>query len=322
MDPSLKSDINHHYRCISCQKTLNPPFLYEYYKCPYCKSFIYISDKDAAEENRTYFNEHFTALHKLEVKKRKRKIFAKFLKQDMNARKRSYLQFYQSQAYMNSLLSIGLSVLEIGFGEGHRLLNMLEHGIEAYGMDISEVAVDEFRRKHPQYKDCVFYNEPIHQQFDIIYSCALFEHLNHPREFLKNTYQSLNDGGKLILDGVPVLNPKKSKLIPLKDINFWKPCHQIIYSIGGMSDLLKNSGFQMTQLGTIDDYNYRVLSMHLEKGFNKVSDLRNPCLNHPELPSIRQFHAICKKALSIDSLAVYCTAVFEKVIPYSVQFAV
>jgi SAM-dependent methyltransferase/predicted RNA-binding Zn-ribbon protein involved in translation (DUF1610 family) len=318
----LHTAYNNCYQCISCQKPLTPSKIYDYYKCPNCKSYVYISDKSAEEENRAYFNEHFTILKTLKVFKHKKKIFAKFLERDMNARKRVYLQFNQSQSYINNLFKTGVKVLEVGFGAGNRLLNMLENGINAYGIDISEVAVADFKRKYPQYKERVFCGNRFTQPVDMIYCCALFEHLNTPREFLDNAFQCLKDGGKLILDGVPVLNQKKTELSTAKDINFWKPCHRIIYSINGMLELLKNSGFDFIKAGLIDNFNYRVLSMHLKKGFPKVIELRNPCLAHPELPNSRQFHSICKKALSIDSLALYCNAVFEKALSYPIGLAI
>jgi hypothetical protein len=131
-------------------------------------------------------------------------------------------------------------------------------------------------------------------------------------EFLNDVFQGLKSDGKLILDGLPVLNPKGSALSIAEDINFWKPFHRIIYSIEGLLERLKNSGFNFVRMGLIDDYNYRVLSLHQKMGFLKVNELRNPCLEHPELPNNRQFYSICQKALTVDSVALFCNAVFEK----------
>jgi SAM-dependent methyltransferase/DNA-directed RNA polymerase subunit RPC12/RpoP len=303
---------NYCYKCISCQKPLAPLGIYDYYKCPDCKSYVYISDKSAEEENKTFFNQHFGALKTLKVLKHKKKIFAKFLEQDMIARKRAYLQFNQSQSYINNLFKRGIKALEVGFGAGNRLIDMLENGIDAYGFDISEAAVADFMRKYPQYNDRVFCDRRFDGQVDLVYCCALFEHLDTPQVFLEDIFQCIKNKGKLIIDGIPILNQKKATINIKDDINFWKPCHRIIYSRKGLLDLLDNSGFDFVNMGLLDNFNYRVLSMHLKKGFHKVNELRNPCFAHPELPDTRQFQSICKKALTINSSALYCNAVFEK----------
>jgi predicted RNA-binding Zn-ribbon protein involved in translation (DUF1610 family) len=138
-------------QCIACQSPLTPHKMYDYQQCPKCHSYVYISDQDAQEENKAFFNDHFMILQRLKISKQKKKIYAKFLKIDMNVRKKAYLYFDLSQLYVNNLLNSGGKVLEVGFGEGHKLFNLLEHGVDAYGIDISEVAVNNFASRHVQF---------------------------------------------------------------------------------------------------------------------------------------------------------------------------
>lgn len=298
--------------CIACQEPLNTQKLYEYQKCPRCNSYVYVSDQSAAEENRRYFNDHFEILKHAQVMKAKRKTFVKFAKRDRALHKNGYQQFSRSRKALDNALNQGNRVLEVGFGEGHRLANLLKKGVDAYGIDISEVAVAHFVRKYPQYRHRVFCTDRFEKTVDTVYCCALFEHLDAPREFLENSFQWLNPGGKLILDGVPVLNRRKSELGTHEDINFWKPCHRIVYSLEAMLASVQESGFTCVGSGVIDDFNYRVLSLHLKLGYAQVVQLRNPCFNHPELPDSREFNAICKSALQVTSLALFCHAVFAK----------
>jgi SAM-dependent methyltransferase/DNA-directed RNA polymerase subunit RPC12/RpoP len=300
-------------QCIACQALLSQGKMNEYHQCPHCRSYVYLSDRSAADVNKAFFNRHFQDLQKLKISKPKRAIYDNFLNQDRKARKKAYSYFKLAQLYLERLLHSGGKVLEVGFGEGHHLYCLLQQGVDAYGVDISEVAVRNFASRHPQYQKRVICGKRVTQSVDLIYCCALFEHLDHPEEFLKDAYQELTVGGKLILDGIPVLNPKGSKLCPTEDINFWKPYHRIIYSLNGLRGRLKKSGFILTRMGLIDDYNYRVLSLHQKMGFGKVSELRNSCFDHPGLADKYQFQAICQKALTINSLALFCNAVFEKV---------
>jgi hypothetical protein len=59
-------------------------------------------------------------------------------------------------------------------------------------------------------------------------------------------------------------------------------------------------------------YNYRVLSLHIKKGFQKIIELRNPCLVNKNLPGVIRFYFICKKAIKIHSFALYASVTFMK----------
>jgi SAM-dependent methyltransferase len=299
-------------QCISCQALLPQGKTDDYHQCPECQSYVYLSEQNAGDENKVFFNQHFMALQNLRISKQKRVIYDNFLKKDRNIRKKSYLYFRISQLYIEKLLHTGGKVLEVGFGEGYTLINLLNQGVDAYGVDISEVAVENFANRHPQHKNRVICDKRFAQPVDMIYCCALFEHLDHPVEFLEDAYQGLTAGGKLIIDGIPVVNLKGADLSPDEDINFWKPYHRIIYSTNGLLGRLQSSGFNFVRMGLIDDYNYRVLSLHQKMGFRKVSEFRNACFDHPELANKYQFQDICQKALTINSLALFCNAAFEK----------
>lgn len=300
------------FKCISCATPLVSENLYEYCQCPKCRSFNFVSDKSAAEENRIYFNQHFLTLEAFKESNDKNRICADFLELDSAKRNGAQNQFWEAQLFVNSLLDAPGSVLEVGFGRGERLIKWLEKGVDAYGIDISEVALDGFAQKNPQFQDRVFHNQQFNLQVDLVYCCALFEHLDTPVELLEAASKYLKKGGMLILDAIPIVNEENPQLSVDEDINFWKPCHRVIYSINGLKKLLQKYGFNVSGFGMADNYNYRVLSMHIKNGFLKVVDLRNACLDHPELPNLERFYKICQSALDISSLALYGIAIFEK----------
>ena len=108
---------------------------------------------------------------------------------------------------------------------------------------------------------------------------------------------------------------KKSNIFQKKeenDINFWKPCHRIIYSSESLIKLFKRSGYKIINWSITDDYNYRVLSLHKKYGYNKVTELRNSLIVNKNLPELNMYKKILKKALFIRSKALYGIFLFKK----------
>jgi SAM-dependent methyltransferase len=287
--------------------------LYDYYQCSKCLSYNYVSDKNANEENNAYFDQHFSTASVLQESNEKRRVFNEYSIIDANLNQVVDIGFKKVRSSLNILTENALSVLEVGFGSGHTLAGLLRNGVDAYGIDISTVAVQNFIQSYPQYRERVTSGfDSFDRLVDVVYCCALFEHLDNPEIFLENSLGCLKDSGELILDGVPVLNERNPSFSVAEDINFWKPCHRVIYSVGGAVQLLKKYGFYLIKAGLNDDFNYRVLSMHLRKGYRRIIELRNPCLEHPDLPDISQFRLICEEALPTQSLAFYGIMVFKK----------
>ena len=108
------------------------------------------------------------------------------------------------------------------------------------------------------------------------------------------------------------LNKKKNNIDERFDINFWKPCHRIIYSSSGIINLFRKYNFKIIDWSSIDDFNYRVLSLHNKYGYNKVAELRNSLIKDGNLPELNLFKKILKEALFIKSKALYGFFLFKK----------
>jgi len=285
----------------------------EYIQCDRCHSFTLLSDQTAEIDNQIYFDNFFKEVHEFSESLFKKEIFRRYQMLDQQKRMAEYNVFQNFQQSLKSVFTCDKKVLEVGFGTGENLVNLLQSGIDAYGIDLSAAAVSEFKTKYPQFQERVFYGTRYDGKIGTVYSCALFEHLDQPRQFLSDIYENLDKNGLLILDGVPLLNKKKSELTPDNDINFWKPCHRVIYSYEGLKNITTVAGFDLISLKEIDSYTYRVLSMILKNGYNKIVDLRNPFFNVEGLPEEDEFLLMCEEALTINSLALYSTSIFRKV---------
>ncbi len=173
---------------------------------------------------------------------------------------------------MLSILRKSASCVEIGFGEGRMLESLLKEGVNVYGVDISEKVVDQFRSRHPQYRERVRVATGHDQPVDAVYGSALLEHLDHPQQWIRELSKTLNPGGSMIIDNLPVLNPRPSNLQMEHDICFWKPCHRIIFSLRGLKDLFGRTGYSMERFLLTDPFLYRVLSLHLRKNVYEKFD--------------------------------------------------
>jgi LSD1 subclass zinc finger protein len=298
--------------CHACHHQLSYTKLYEYIQCPICHSFTYVSDVSADIENKAYFDKVFKTLIDRKDNLWKRKLFEHYQLVDQKRRKNQYADFHTKRDQIMKSLDHPSKVLEIGFGTGEHLYRLLQRGIEAYGIDLSEIAVNNFKEKYPEYANYVQCGARFFKKVDSIYCCALFEHLDQPEQFINDVAFCLRRNGLLIIDGLPILNENSNDLTADEDINFWKPCHRAIYSLNGLTTLLANHGFTAEICATHDDYNYRVLSLHFMHGYRKIKELRSIYIKHKALPSIFRYYNICREALNINALANYGCVMFRK----------
>lgn len=299
--------------CLACNNQLTYEKLNDYTQCQKCHSYNYVSDQSAEADNNVYFNEMFKTLAERRESALKRKIFVRLAGKDRRKRKQQYIDFNQKQERILKKLDIPAKVLEIGFGSGEHLHGLLERGIEAYGVDSSIIAVRNFQERYPQFTNRVYCGTRFDKQVDVIYCCALFEHLDQPGQFIQDAVDCLGHSGSLIIDGIPLLGDTKGDFTTEEDINFWKPCHRMIYSLEGLRTLFARYGFADEICAMHDDYYYRILSLHLKYGYRSVVELRSFSVHHQELPWLPFYYFICRKALSINSLAYYGCIMFKKI---------
>ncbi len=131
---------------------------------------------------------------------------------------RGFAQYYDSyvrgfsedlQVY-GSFCSKNDSILEVGCGTGRVLEYLLKRGHTATGVDISEEMLDISRGKLSLFIEngalkLVKHNlidRPLSQQFTkvLVTFYALNYVIDRPEAFLKNTYLSMKDGGRIVAD--------------------------------------------------------------------------------------------------------------------------
>lgn len=190
----------------------------------------------------------------------------------------------------------GTSV-EIGFGYGHELIQFLKKGANIYGIDLSAEAVATFKMQHPEYSEKVCCTASWDFEVDALYSNALFEHLDHPSDFLRRAFVMLRPGGRLMMR-LPLISLEKysSRHISF-DINFWKPCHRMLYTLKGLQIILGAHGFKIVESAAYAYYGYKVMSSMLKHGYQDVTYVRDPCLPIANLDSEWAYTKLLVKGL-------------------------
>lgn len=152
----------------------------------------------------------------------------------------------------------GARVLDLGCGTGALLASMKDRQWVRTGLDMSATGIEEARRAHP---DITFIEADATGDltslitpgtFDVVVSTETLEHVTLPGLFLKNAYEALTPGGRLVLSvpyngyvkhlGLAVLGRGDQYFNPL-----WDWGHIKFYSVDTMSTLLWEAGFEQLE---------------------------------------------------------------------------
>ncbi len=132
-------------------------------------------------------------------------------------------------------IGMGSSLLDVGCGRGDLVRGFRTLGLEAWGLD------RERSQAHAdiQIKYVNIETEPFpfdDEQFDVVFSKSLIEHLHNPNNFMRECYRILKPGGRIILM-TPDWNSQAR-------IFFDDYTHRQPYTVDAVRDILKIFGFQ------------------------------------------------------------------------------
>jgi SAM-dependent methyltransferase len=225
--------------------------------------------------------------------------FNKFSHYDTLLHSKSITCFSELLKEIDSIIFNSEDVVEVGFGRGDQLVRFLRGGANIFGIDLSAEAVNNFKATYPEYSSRVSCSTRFDFDVHTVYANALFEHLDNPDDFLSDISTMLQPGGQLILR-LPVITAFSEQSVT--DINFWKPCHRVLYTIRGLTTLLERNGFALGVTAALDYYGYRVMNCMLRNGFSDIGYLRNPFYAIKGLESDLRYKIILLKALWTGSI--------------------
>ncbi len=281
--------------CRACGTGIKDPCLNDYAFCSECKSANYISERTADEDNKDYFN---STRENVVLTRRERLFFAFNFVHSLLHRKEAG-RFRSMLHRIEEIIIRGPKSVEIGFGGGHELVHYLDSGANIYGIDLSDVAVLGFKKRYPQWGSRVFCDsgENLNFKVNVVYSNALFEHLDSPETFLRNASAMLSRGGFLAMRLPMITTIGNHRERYRNDINFWRPCHRVLYTSAGLSILLQKHGFLITESAQFAYYGYAVMSRMQALGYDDITSIRNPYFRIGGLSSEMSYSAILVQSL-------------------------
>ncbi len=136
-----------------------------------------------------------------------------YFKEQVYTTEKYVIPFIRKVADINA----GMTVLEIGCGEGGNLKPFLDLGCRVTGIDLSESKIDnalKFFRDHPNsdratfiVKDIYLAENELNEKFDLIIMRDVLEHIHEQDRFMVFVKRFLKPGGKFFIAFPPWYNP-------------------------------------------------------------------------------------------------------------------
>jgi SAM-dependent methyltransferase len=139
-------------------------------------------------------------------------------------------------------------LLDIGCGAGNLLAAARKNGWDGQGLDVSASAVKHVRGLgfdvyEGELQDAAFPS----QHFDVVTAAELLEHLIDPRPLLQEVARVLRPGG-LFWTTTPHARGLSGRMLGLKWRCIWPPEHLQLFSIRGLTKLLRDAGFRQLRI--------------------------------------------------------------------------
>lgn len=157
--------------------------------------------------------------------------------QDQVARRWKFLEQHVEQ---------GMDILEIGCSSGFMLNKFRDCRMNCTGIEPSGEFLQFLKENgHNAFPDISSMKQKRQGKFDLIVHFFVLEHIRNPFNFLKESYNILKPGGKIIAE-VPCINDPLTSVynIPAFEKFYWSIAHHYYYSPESISYIIEKLGFQ------------------------------------------------------------------------------
>lgn len=173
-----------------------------------------------------------------------------------------------------------LKVLDLGCGNGSLSRQLAKQGYEVVGVEASLSGVQLAQRLIPecQFIHASIYDLPVadlDQQFDVVVSAEVIEHLLYPRELLSAAKRCLNPEGRIILTTPYHGYFKNLVLAALGKMDqhytaLWDGGHVKFFSVSTLSQLLEQEGFTDIRFHFAGRFPYLWKSMLCSASYSQI----------------------------------------------------
>jgi len=144
----------------------------------------------------------------------------------------------------------GKRLLDLGCGDGVKLIEFAQRGYEVWGVDVSSGAIAEWRRALPEGH---FMQSELHETalpegyFNYVRIDNALEHVCDPRSTLRECRRVLSPGGAVLVY-VPHGQSLSIRLMNGGSISSWIPFHVQLFTHDSLSRLLREAGFDSVEI--------------------------------------------------------------------------
>lgn len=157
-----------------------------------------------------------------------------------------------------------VDILDMGCGEGTRLANIGNSNNNLFGIDISPKAIEIAKNKYPDFDFRVGNLEKLafpDEKFDMVYSAFVFEHLDDPKEVIKEGIRVLKKGGKILI-AAPNFGAPNRASPPFKGNRFLKLLKGLVFdfltvnhfSWNKVTPIANNNSYEIDWDTTVEPY--------------------------------------------------------------------
>lgn len=184
----------------------------------------------------------------------------------INNREESPEEIYQMRSgYQNDRMNFikdffdkEKSFLEIGCSAGQFISKIKDKFANVAGIELSKKCA-EYVRQHwniPVYSEELSQIKWDDKQFDYIGFFQTLEHIEEPKQFLRDVYDRLKDDGRVFIE-IPSLNDPLRTLwkVDAYEQFYYHEAHLSYFSEKSISILLKKCGYEVEHIYHIQDYN-------------------------------------------------------------------
>jgi SAM-dependent methyltransferase len=144
--------------------------------------------------------------------------------------------------YYTLNLSKSDRILEIGFGEGKFLKELMSRKYNVAGVEQSEYARDKMKKILGS--ENVFGDiGKVLGKFEVVVMYHVLEHIQEPKEYLKKIMRILTPGGRLIVR-VPNIDSLEARLAGPNWYHLDFPNHQILFGEVGLVKMFEDVGYK------------------------------------------------------------------------------
>jgi len=224
--------------------------LYKYYACDVCKlSFIY--PMPSLDEIKSFYPNEYSVFEPAKIKKLKyfEKLKLQYKHGYSNLLKNNLINYFLSLFTFYSYENINYikngKFLDVGCGNGSRLMKMRRIGWNVSGVELNKKAYAECKKSNLEVFNTTLEDAKLKSNsYDVVYLSHLIEHLSRPIETLYEAHKILKPNGLLYIK-----TPNRQSLGRKIFKKYWYhndiPRHLHLFSKKSLSMLSKSIDFEL-----------------------------------------------------------------------------